>query len=66
MTEQEAIIARIAYELGADMWACNGAVHDSDEIKERFIRIYDPNRPCDYNSECLRTGRCPHQIACNN
>lgn len=67
MTDNEARIARIAFELAADLHAyssINGKY--SDHIRESFIKKYDPNRPCQYRTECVDTGRCPREIACDN
>jgi hypothetical protein len=67
MTENEARIARIAFELAADLHAYSSIPSGtSDGIREAFIKMYHPDQPCAYDLECIRTGRCPKNIACNN
>lgn len=67
MTPEEARIARIAFELAADLHAyssING--EQSDAVREGFIQKYRPDLPCRYDLECVRTGRCPNDPVCNN
>lgn len=67
MTPEEARIARIAANLALDIWAASeGQMARHERVIETFIRIYHPDRPCHYDIECIETGRCPREIACNN
>jgi hypothetical protein len=67
MTPEEARIARIAFELAADLHAYSSVPGlTSDRLREKFIESYQPDKPCHYLRECLETGRCPRETACNN
>lgn len=41
--------------------------HDeSVVIVQAFLVKYERWRPCHYRVDCLRTGRCPREISCDN
>ena len=66
VTIQEAQIARIAFHLGRFSGHTEETSKEARELIEAFITSYQPQKPCQYQPECLKTGRCPKEIVCNN
>ena len=70
MTQAEALIARIAFRLGMEqaMTLLHEEVADdtSAMISDRFVKVYEPDKPCFYMRECVATGRCPRDPVCDN
>jgi hypothetical protein len=63
VTPEEARIARLAGFIAIEAAKKNRLVMT---VIEQFIKRYDPEMPCHWRVECIETGRCPREIACNN
>lgn len=66
MTVESSNKMRIAFYLGIEMGEQRRSTADQRKVLELFDQKYHPDRPCRWMSECVLTGTCPHEIACNH
>ena len=62
ITIREAKIVQLAADIGRKAADLSFVAHQ--ELINRFILAYHPDKACEYNFACLRDGRCPMSPNC--